>query len=92
MAVEPGLHGEMHVITQCRDRVDRLDDVFGKVARVRGGEADAANSGDGAYRGQKLREGHLAAGIAVGVYVLAQELDLGEPDIGHATGLGEDGG
>ena len=45
-----------------------------------------------AYGGEEFGEGELAGGVAVGVDVLAEELDLGEAEVGHLAGFDEDGG
>gem|GEM_PF-6820013 len=42
--------------------------------------------------GEEFGEAALAAGVAVAVDVLAEELDLGEAGLGDALGFGEDGG
>ena len=68
----------MHVVAEGGNGVDGLDDIPGEVAGMRGGEAHAADAGDVADGGEQFGEGHLAGGIAVGVDVLAEELDLGD--------------
>ncbi len=73
-----GLHGQMHVIAQDRIVVDGVDDVLDEIARVRGGEAHAADSVHFADRAQQSRE--IPAGgrrVAIAVDVLAQKLDFG---------------
>ncbi len=69
--------------------VDGLDNVAGKVARMAGGEADAADSGDLAHGGQQFGEAQLPFRVAVAVHVLAQQLNLGIAQVGDAARLGE---
>ena len=88
-AVEPDCTGKMHMIAEGRDCVDSVDDVLGEVAGMRGGEANALDSFDFAYSGKELGEGALAAGIAIAVDVLAEELDLGEAELRDALGFCE---
>src|SRR5579871_629152 len=82
----------MDVVAEGGGGIDSLDDVAGEVARVRGGEADAADARDVADGGEEFGEGHAAGGVAPGVDVLAQELDVGVAKVGHLAGFDEDGG
>ena len=68
------LHGEMHVVADGRNR----------------GEAHATDAGQSCNCGKYFREAHAAAGVAVAVYVLAEQLDIGETLVGHAPGLRQD--
>ena len=86
-----GLHGEMDVVAEGGGGVDGLDDVAGEVAGVRGGEAHAADAGEFAYGYEELGEGHAAGWVAVGVDVLAEELDFGEAEVDHLASFDEDG-
>ena len=71
--------------------VDGLNNVAGKVARMAGSEAHAADAADFADRGEQFSEGHLAARVAIGIDVLAEELNFREARIRHAAGFGQDG-
>ena len=82
----------MDVVAERGEGVDRVDDIFGEIARVRSGEAHAADAGDLADSREQFGKRHLARRIAVGVHVLAEQLNLGEASIGHALGFGQDGG
>ena len=82
----------MDVVAEGGGGVDGLDDVAGEVAGVRGGEADAADAGELPTAARSSAKEMLAGGVAVGVDVLAEELDLGEAEVGHPAGFGEDGG
>ena len=67
--------------------VDGFDDVAGEVARVAGGEPDAADAGDFADSGEEFREGSLPFRVAVAIDVLAEKLDFGVAEIGDAAGF-----
>jgi hypothetical protein len=87
-----GLDREMDVVAEGGGGVDGLDDVAGEVAGVRGGEADAADAWEFTNGDEEFGERHAARGVAVGVDVLAEELDLGEAEVDHLAGFDEDGG
>ena len=55
-----GLDRQMDMVAQGRKGVDRVDDIFGEIARMRGGEAHAPDARDLADGGEQLGEGHLA--------------------------------
>ncbi len=77
-----GLHGQVNVIAELRRRVDRFDDVAAEIARMRGGEAHAANARDSRGRDEQFGETHAARrGIAIGIYGLAEELNFGEAGV-----------
>ncbi len=57
-----GLDGKVDVVAEGGGGVDRLDDVAGEVAGVRGGEADALDAGDVADGGEEFGEGELPDG------------------------------
>src|SRR5579862_7430546 len=84
-----GLDGQMDMVAEGREGVDGLDNVAGEVARVAGGEADAANPRHLPYGRQEFGEAELAFRVAVAVHVLAEELDLGVAGIGDATRFGQ---
>jgi hypothetical protein len=75
------------VITERRRRIDRLNDVAREVARMGGGEAHPADSRNASDGGQQIGEAHAAGGIAPGVDILAEKLDVGIALLGHAPGL-----
>ena len=85
--VRSALYRQMNMIAQRRDGLDGLDDVFAEVARVRGGKAHAADAGNFADSGQQFRKGLLPCRIAVGVHVLAQQLNLGVAQSRPSAGL-----
>ncbi len=62
----------MHVVAQRRLRIDGLDNVAGKVARMRGGKPNTANPLHLADCGEQLREAHLSGRIFVGIYILPE--------------------
>src|SRR5580704_14628903 len=82
----------MHMVAERRDSVDGSDDVAGEIARVGGSEAHAADAGDLAHCREEFSEGTLPFRVAVGVDVLAEELDFGVAAIGHTLRFGEDYG
>ena len=74
----------MHVIAQRRIRVDGIDDALREVARMRSGEAHAANAGHfGHTRRAAWRNPSPRARIAIAVHVLAQQLNLGVAGVGQ---------
>ena len=83
------LHRQMHVIAERRDGVDGVHNVLGEVARMRSGEAHAADSGNLADGRQQFRKDLLVRGIGVGIHVLAEQLNVGVSGIGHAAGFGQ---
>jgi len=81
----------MNMVAERRHSIDGLDNVAGKVPRVRSGKAHAADSANQPNRGEQLSEGHLAGGVSIGIYILAEKLNLGEACVGHSARFGEDG-
>ena len=85
------LHGQVHVVAKGRYGVDGVHDVAAEVARVRSGEAHAADAWNFADRGQQFGERLLPCRILVGIHVLAEQLNFGVAEIGHLAGFGEHG-
>ena len=72
------LHRQVNVIAEHRILVDGVDDVLDEIARVRSGEAHAADAVDFAHGAQQTRK--IPTGrrwIAIAVDVLAEQLDFG---------------
>ena len=82
----------MDVVAEGRVGVDGLDDLAGKVARMAGGEANAANARDLANGDKQFGEGQLPFRVPVAVDVLAKQLNLGVAEVGDAAGLGKNRG
>src|ERR1019366_1041293 len=81
----------MHMVAQRWNRIDRINYIFGEITRMRGGETHAPNASDLPDGREQLRERHPARWIAIRVYVLPEQLDLGEARVGHPPRLGQDG-
>ena len=83
----------MHVVAEVRIGVDGVDDGLDEIARMRGGEADAADAGDVAdvvEQGGEIPAG--GRGVAIAVDVLAQQLNFGIAGVGEAAGFVQDAG
>src|ERR1035441_7701564 len=65
----------MHVVAECRNGINRVDDVLGKVSWMRGGEADPADARQFPDSRQQLSKTLLPSRIAVRVHVLPEQLD-----------------
>src|SRR5690606_330053 len=77
--VGTGLHRQVQVADQLRHLGIDVDQRIGKFHRVAGGVADAVNAVDGADHDDQFRQVGDAAGAvitAVGVDVLAEQVDL----------------
>src|SRR5580658_6363673 len=80
----------MDVIAKRGIFLNRVDDFLDEIARVRGGEADAADAGDLADVVEQRRE--VPGGgrrIAVAVHVLAEQLNFGVAGRGDLPGFGD---
>src|SRR5262245_47561326 len=53
----PTLHWQMHVVTECRDGLDRMDNVGAEVARMGRGEANPTNPGNFPDSSEQLCKG-----------------------------------
>src|SRR5215469_10785044 len=79
----------MNVVAELGVLFDSVDDVFCKIARVRGGEANTLNAVNLADVDEQFGKGSLSAGVAVAVHVLAEELNLGVAKASDALSFGQ---
>src|ERR1700756_5240148 len=79
----------MHVVTEGLQSIDGLNDVASEVPRVRSSKTHASNPRNFSDRRQQLGERALPFRVAVGVDVLAEQLDLGIAQIRHLAGFGK---
>ena len=77
------------MVAKCRHRVDGVDNIAGKVARMRGGEAHAPDAGNLSNGSEQFGEAPLPFRVAVGIHILPEQLDLGVAGIGHALRFGQ---
>src|SRR5690606_950327 len=85
-AVGTGLHRQVQVADQLRYLGIDIDQRIGKLHRVTGGVADAVDTVDGADHDDQFRQVGDAAGAiitAVGVDVLAEQVDLAHAEFGQ---------
>ena len=78
----------MHVIAERRIRVDGVDDGLDEIARMRSGEADAADAGN--LRDARQQRGEIPTRrrrIAIAVDVLSQQLNFGVAGFGKPSRL-----
>src|SRR6185437_6972000 len=81
-----GLHRQVNVLAKLRNGVNRLDDLAMEIVGMRGGEADAANAGNGRNRAQERDKIEARGrGIAVGIHRLPQQLNFGVAGFGEAA-------
>src|SRR5882672_5077801 len=86
-----GLHGQMNVIADFLVALDGLNDVRAKIARVRGGEADAAHARHFSGSLEESGEFHFAGRrIGVGIHGLAEELHFGVAERGELAQFAKD--
>ena len=81
----------MHVVAECRHGVNDGNDFAVKVPGMRGGKAHPADAGHLTHGGQQFRETFFAGRIAIGVYILSQQLDLAVSALRHVGGFSQDG-
>src|ERR1039458_5424506 len=77
----------MHMVTERRDRINRIDDVLGKVPRMRGGEANPADARQFPDGSQQFGESLSSGRVVVRIYVLPEQLNVGVAGVGHAGGF-----
>src|SRR5882724_2392531 len=87
-----GLHGQVNVIADFFVALNGLNDVGAKIARVRGGKADAAHARHLGGSLEEPGEFHFAGRwIGVGIYGLAEELHFGVAERGELAQFAENG-
>src|SRR5215469_4794893 len=77
----------MNVITQGRQRIDGIHNVFAKMPRMRGRKSHAPDSWHFSDGVKQCGKALFVEWITIGVHVLAEQLNIRVAQIGHLTGF-----
>src|SRR5215467_6326967 len=81
----------MYMVAQGGNRVDGIHDVSSEIPRVRSRETHTADPPHFADGGKQFRERTLPCRIAIGIYILAQQLNFRVTEIRHLARFRENG-